>query len=461
MGKPKFEFGIEFQELILQYTVTDQKGYKALELYEDSYFTTLHHAIIAHGLKKYYKKKKKVADEPILKEIIRVLYIKGKETFAALTASDRSTVDRIINRIYSRPLNDPGEVLDKIVNFARYIKFKEELEKIDINKFDSYESSIKNLRSANNLGSQIQEDYGVFIVKDMPERAHNRDKLSQIFPTPIWQWNKLSNSGGFNPGTVIMVAAEAKRFKTGFLINVGRLYMRRKKKVLYFDFENGAQALTLRTEQSLIKRDQASIISGDLDNHLLKLMRKYRRLGSEFVIKRMRAYKDTTDDCQNVIDKLKQEFGITFDVCVFDYPDVMASRSGQKDEVHRISDAYVDIKELADINKFECTWTASHVTREAAKRRGTRYQAGDLAKCIDKIRHVDIAIGIQETPEEMKAGMMRLEIIEQRNGTANGNMLFWVDIEKQGMTEFSRAQVKEYRDQVHEEIQTKERVSDL
>lgn len=461
MAKSKFEFGIEFQELILQYTVTDKKGYKALELYEDSYFTTLHHAIIAYGLKKYYKKKKKVADEPILKEIIRVLYIKGKETFASLTESDRGTVDRIINRIYSRPLADPGEVVDKVINFARFVKFKEELEKIDITKFDSYEASIKNLRAANNIGNQIQEDYGVFIVKGMPERAHNRDKLSQVYPTPVWQFNKLLNAGGLSPGTVIMVAAEAKRFKTGFLINMARLYMRRKKRIIYFDFENGQEALTLRAEQSLINKDQASLISGDLDEKLLKLMRKYRRIGAELVVKRMRAYKDTTDDCQAFIDKLKQEFGVSFDVCVFDYPDVMASRSGQKDEVHRISDAYIDIKELADINQFECTFTASHVTRGASKRRGSRYIADDLAKCIDKIRHVDIAIGIQESPDEMAAGMMRIEIIEQRNGTANGNMLFWVDIQKQTMVEFTKTQVKEYKDQVHSDTERKERVSDL
>src|SRR5882757_1804063 len=278
MGKSKFEFGIEFQELILQYTVTDKKGYKALELYEDTYFTTLHHAIIAHGLKKYYKKKKKVAEEPILKEIIRVIYIRGKETFNALTEGDRATVDRIVNRIYSRPLADPSEVLSKIINFARYVKFKEELEKVNINQFDSYEASIKNLRAANNVGSQVIEDYGVFIVKGMSERAHNRDKLSQVYPSPFWQFNRLLNAGGLSPGTVIMVAAEAKRFKTGFLLNVGRFYMRRKKRVILFDFENGQDALTLRTEQSLLNQEQSVVVSGDLDDKLLKLMRKYNRI---------------------------------------------------------------------------------------------------------------------------------------------------------------------------------------
>lgn len=460
--KNKFEFGVEFQELILQYTVTDKKGFKALELYEDSYFTVLHHAIIAHALKKYYKRKKKVAEEPILKEIIRVLYIKGKETFSSLTENDKGTVDRIINRIYSRPLTDPSEVLEKIINFARYVKFKDEMEKVDITKYDSYEASLAKLRAANNVGSAVIEDYGVFIVKGMPDRAHNRDKLSKVYPTPFWQFNRLLNAGGFSPGTTIMIAAEAKRFKTGFLINIGQKYMRRKKKIIYFDFENGQDALVLRTEQSTLGAVQSDIVSGVMDERLLKLMRKYKRIGAEFVVKRMRAFKDTTDDCQAFLDKVKVEFGITFDMSVFDYPDLMASRSGQKEEFNRISDAYVDIKEFADINQFECTWVASHVTREAGKRRGTKYNQGDLAKCIDKIRHVDIALGLQETPEEMANGMMRIEIIDQRNGMSNGNMLFWVDIEKQSMKELTKAQVKEYNAQTHEaQEETREKKSDL
>ena len=45
----------------------------------------------------------------------------------------------------------------------------------------------------------------------------------------------------------------------------------------------------------------------------------------------------------------------------------------------------------------------------------------------------------------MEAGVMRLEVVEQRNGMRNGNCLFWVDIEKQSLKEFNRKEIMEYR----------------
>lgn len=459
MAKLKFEFGIDFQELILQYTVTDKLGYKALELYEDKYFTIIHHAIIAYGLKKYYKKKKKVPEETILRETLRVLYSSDRRDFSALNSGDKDKIDKTITKIYLRPVTDSLEVLDKIINFARFVKFKEVMEGVDINKYDSYEKSITDLSAANRVGYQIKEDYGVFIVSGMPDRAHKRDTLTDCFPTPFWQMNRLLNSGGTFVGNLILIVAEAKRFKTGFLLNVAKFLMRRKRKVVLFDFENGQDALVTREEQSITGSTQNEIILGNLDDKLLKLMRKYKRIGAEFVIKRMSAYTHTTNDCQAFIDKVKADKGIEFDDCMFDYPDVMASTSGKTEDVQRISDVYVDIKNFADLNKMKSTWVASHVTREASKRRGTKYIQQDLAKCIDKIRHVDIAIGLQENEEEIEAGVIRLEIMEQRNG-GYGNMLFWVDIAKQQMKEFTKQQVKDAKKQL-EESRKVEKHSDL
>lgn len=459
MAKLKFEFGIDFQELILQYTVTDKLGYKALELYEDTYFTVIHQAIIAYGLKKYYKKKKKIPEETILRETLRVLYSSDRKDFSNLKAEDKDKIDKLVTKLYNKPVGDSTEVLDKIINFARYVKFKEVMENVDINRYDSYEQSITQLTAANRVGTQIQEDYGVFVVSGMPDRAHKRDLLNECYATPFWQMNKLLNSGGTFLGNIILIVAEAKRFKTGALLNISKFLMRRKRKIIYFDFENGQNALVTREEQSLTGSDQEEILSGAIDEKLLKLMRKYKRIGAEFVIKRMVAYRDTTLDCQALVDKIKLDKGIVFDDCIFDFPDVMAATSGKTEEVQRISDVYIDIKNFAEFNKMKSTWVASHVVRGAAKRRGTKYIQDDLAKCSDKIRHCDVAFGLQESDDEREAGVIRFEVIEQRNG-GYGNMLFWVDIAKQQMKEFTKKQAKDYRKQLDESSRV-EKTSDL
>ena len=57
---------------------------------------------------------------------------------------------------------------------------------------------------------------------------------------------------------------------------------------------------------------------------------------------------------------------------------------------------------------------------------------------------------MQENDEEQEAGVMRVEVIEQRNGMREGNMLLWVDIKKQDAKEFTKPEVKEYRSQAGE-----------
>ena len=56
MSDDKFEFTTDYQWNLLKYTVKDRDGVKALELYNDSYFTLNEHGIIAHSLKNFYKK---------------------------------------------------------------------------------------------------------------------------------------------------------------------------------------------------------------------------------------------------------------------------------------------------------------------------------------------------------------------------------------------------------------------
>lgn len=463
MGKLKFEFGIDFQELILKYTVTEKKGYKALELYEDGYFALMEHAVIAFALKKYYKKRKRIPEEVMLRETVRVLYVSSaRELFAALTDDDRDTIDKTISRLYIGTVPDTETILEKCINFARFAKFKDEMQKVDINKYDSYTASLDKLNAANNIGSLLEDDYGTSVVEGIKDRAHKRDQLENIHPTPLWQFNRLLNSGGLTVGSVVLIAAQAKRFKTGFLLNLARFLMKRKRKTLIIDFENGELSLTTRAEQSIMGVTQEEITSGDTDERLLKTLRKYKRIGGEIKIKRMVAFVHTCNDIQKFIDKCKTDEGLVFDDLIVDGPDLMACISGKTDEFIRISDAYVDVKNLAEKNKFKSTWVPSHVKSEAKKRRGTRYTQEDLAKCIDKMRHVDCALGLQESDEEKEAGVMRLEVIDQRNGMSDGAMLFWVNMAKQTMKEFTKGQIKEYWDQIKKNEDVKvEKNSDL
>lgn len=460
MGKNKFEFGTDFQELILQYTVTDVQGFKALELYDDSYFALIHHSIIAYALKKYYKKYRRVPEEPYLREYLRTIFTTDRVMKLNLGDDDKSLVDNTISKLYSRKVSEPDQIIDKVVNFARYVRFKDEMEKVDINNYDSYEGALKNLQKANTVGLDLQEDYGTFVVSGINDRAYKRDLLAGSRPTPFWQLNNLLNGGGTTPGSVIVVMSKEKRFKTGLMINVARGYMRMKKKGIYVDLENGQIQITTRTEQSMSNQTQDTIGSGDYDKHLIKLMRKYRRIGAELVVKKFPSLQTNMDHIQKWLDKLRRDFGFIPEFAVVDYGPLLGSISSKEDEFARISDAHLDLKNFADHNKLDALWSAAHITREGNKRIGTKFMSTDIAKCIDIPRHIDALLGLQENEDEMAAGVMRLEVIEQRNGMRDGNAMFWVDIPKQRLKEFTRAEVRNYYDQL-KETKTEEKKSDL
>ena len=456
--KDKFKFGIEFQELILQYIVTDSQGFKIISFIEDNYFTLLYHQIIIYALKKYYKKHKKIPAEAYLREYLRSLYERDKIFNTTIIKEDKEQISNIISRLYLGPVSEPEEIVSKCIDFARYVKFKEELENVDIENFDSYEQAIGKLKSANNIGINLEKDYGTFVISGIKDRAYKRNTSHMVNPTPFNQFNRLLNSGGLFRGSVICFIGKEKRFKTGMLINTARGYLRMKKKVFYADLENGEIAITTRTEQSLSKQTQETITSEEYEEKLMKLMRKYQRLGAELVIKRFPALSTTCADINQWLDELERDFGIVFDVGIIDYGLLLASQSGKNDEFGRISDAFLDIKNLAETRKLEALYTAAHVTREGAdKRTKSIYVSTDIAKCIDIPRHIDALIGLQENEEEEKAGVMRLEVIEQRNGMRKGKSLFWVNIPNQYAQEFNKSEIKAYMEQTGEEGSPKKR----
>lgn len=443
--KEKFQFDLEFQEAILQFTLTDSKGYKALKLYDDSHFTLITDSIIAFALKEYYKAKKTIPSRVVLREKLRQLL--ETPEFRGLPANEKNDVFLKVNRLFQGTIKGGDTILEEVRKFSQYVEFKSVLEDVDVKSYSSYAKYITSFQKAISKGNDQLDNKGIYLVRGAKDRPYQRDISQQIKPTPLWQLNRLLNGGGFSKGNLIMVMAKAKRFKTGILLNLARYYLRRKKVILYADFENGEAPLALRAEQSTLKKTQQEILDGTYDKKLTKIFRRYQRIGSELIIRRFPAYHTTTNDLEVFMDEYYQETGKKIELLICDYGDLMGSTTGQQDETHRISDVYVDLKNLGEKMELEAIFTASHVTRAAEKREGSKYDQNDVAKCIDKTRHCDMILGLQESSEEKDAGVMRLEIVDQRNGTHDGRVLLWVDIKKQHAKEFTRSEVAEYNTQ--------------
>lgn len=445
----KFDFTIDFQLDLLKYTVLDKNGYKALELYEDSYFSVTHHAIIAHALKTYYKRKRKVAGKAILLEEVTRLF-NSRDYVNNITDNDREEILDTVNKLYKGVVTDGDEILEKTERFANYVELKDCVENVDLLDYNSYEPFARKIQKAISPRIRKIEERGSFLIKDIKQRQLRRKDTSSIIPTPFWQVNKLTNAGGYSKGSIIVVLDRSKKFKTGMLVNVAIGYLRGKK-VLVIDLDNGEDEFMTRVEQGLSRKKKAEILSGDFDKQIRQSLVKRKKLKSEMVVKRMPALTTTANDIRSYMDYLYREFGFVPEVLIVDYIGKMGCISG-KDSLHeRISEAYIDMGNLALEKNIEHVWTAHHVTKDAVKRRESkRYEASDLSGSIDISKHVQAIYGLNRTPEEEDAGIQRLEVVEQRDGVPKGRAVFKIDIATNYMKEFNEEQRKEFDDQFEE-----------
>lgn len=454
----KFEFDTDYQELILRYTAQDRLGFQALDLYEDTFFTLLEHQIIAYVFKKHYKKYKRIpGDKGVMNEELRRLFSKDRK-FEALTDDDRTNLTRLVARLYSVPVKDGEHVFTSMANFRAYSELKDVVENIDLKDFSAYENFASKVSKAIRIPDSVKPDSGINFLEDITKRQAQRQFTKNIVPTPFWQLNKWTNSGeGYNRGGVFVLIGPAKRFKTAVLINLAKGYLKYKKRILYIDLENGAENLAIRGEQSLANIDKRDILSGEQDEKIRKVVRKYRRLGGELHIKRMPAYTTSADSIRAYI-KRRKELGETYNILIVDYAALMASISNKKDDVERISDVFLDLKNLAE-EEFDACWTANHVIRDAMKRFPTKFEVNDIAKCIDIPRHVDGVFGLNRTKEEEEGGVMRMQVIEQRDGQQFGTAYFWLDIAKQNMREFHKSEINKYTDELQAPEMSDEQVN--
>lgn len=462
----KFEYSTDYQYELLKFTLKDKDGYKALELYDQSYFTLDEHAVIADALKRFYSKYKRIPKEPsILKEEISNLF-RSRDYIELFTSRDRSDILDNINKLYKSECKDGDLILDKCVEFAKYVELKHVVENVNLLNVSEYDTFSSKIQKAIKHGDSITEDYGTMLIGNIKERQFDRQDKKTVLPTPFQQINDATNAGGYDKGSVIVVLDRPKKFKTGMVINIARGYLKMKKKVLIIDLENGQDSYATRLEQSIAKRNKKEILSGKFDDKVQRILRKYKRLGGEIVIKRLPALTTTSMDIQFLFDHYYREHGMRFDILIVDYAGLMASTTQKVDDHSRIADAYLDLSNLAIKNGIEHVWSPHHVTKEAYSREKVKYRDSDLAKSTEIGRHVQAIWGLNRDEDEEENNIMRMELVTQRDGKQTARALFHVDYPTQRADEFNKSEIREYNsytdlDVEEDEVQVSKRSSDL
>lgn len=450
MKKPKikFEFTPEFQLEILRYIIRDPEGPIALSRIKPSYLTLIEHGIIAEAVASYFKKRKRMPSENILKQVVSDM-LQTKDYVDLVTKDDVPIINGIIRDLYSKPIQDSEYIQDKIWQFSTYVEMKNLNDSFDLTNFEQYSEYSRKVDKVLQNSKPTKKDEPLFFIRGVSERQFRRQAEVDIIPCPYWQLNELTNAGGYPTASILVLLDKPKAKKTFFLINLAKGYLRMKKSVLYIDLENGKAQIMDRLAQTSIGKNKKELYSGEFDKLESKHIRKLSRLGVEFVVQRLPAMVTDANDIRELILELRTK-GIDIKVLMIDYLAKMASINRDREDFDRISNAYVDVQNLAEELHLDCVWTANHITREGSKHRTTKYAENDIAKCVDIVRHAQVILGLNATAQEEADGIQRLEVVVQRDGKPSGRALFKVDVDRQKAAEFTREERKSY-DQVYAE----------
>lgn len=442
-SRDKFSFSLEFQLEVLRFIIQNKESPLLLSKVKPGYFALIEHSLILEGINKFFKKYKKIPSKPLLIESIKNL-LESKVYVDLVTKDDIPNILKIVDNLYESPLKDEGAIQDKIYQFAAYVEMKSLTEQMDFSNFSVYEDYQNKVSKIIRDSKPTKEEEPIMMVRDTVRRQLMRRTDPDIIPTPYWQLNNLSNGGGYSKGSIFVLLDRPKAKKTFALINIARGYLAMKKNVLYIDTENGKNQIMERMVQSTLNKTKLELLSGDYDKMEQKHMRKYKRLGVEFIVERLPALVDDCSKIKDIIQKIEAEYGIKINILVVDYAAKLASTLRQKEDVERINQVYIDLDNLGTEMDIEAIWTAQHITREGAKHKSTVYEDNDIASSISIIRNAQCILGLNSTDEEEEHNIQRLEVVVQRDGKPHGRCLFNIYADCQRWKEFTKEARSKY-----------------
>lgn len=458
----KFAFSIEFQLEVLRFLIQSKESMLILPRVKSSYFALIEHSLVTEALQKFCKKFTRVPSEPLMVEQCKEI-MESKAYSSLITQEDVVNVNRLIKDLYHKPLRDEDIIRDNIYKFAAYVDMKMLNETMDFSNFSAYEEYQSKVANIIRNSRPLKDEEPLMMVQGTTKRQLMRKINPNVVPTPYWQLNNLSNGNGYSKGSIFVLLDKPKAKKTFTLVNLARGYLMMKKNVLYIDTENGKELIMERMIQSTLNKTKLEILSGDFDKLEQSHMRKYKRLGVEFIVERVPALVGDTNTIKGIIQKLEAERGIKISVLVVDYAAKLASLGRHKEDVDRINNVYIELDNLAHELDLDAIWTAQHITREGAKHRETCYEDNDIASSISIVRNAQCILGLNSTEEEESHNIQRLEVVVQRDGKPHGRCLFNIDPDRQRWKEFTksaRAKYDETQGKVVDEMISKSKKKD-
>jgi intein/homing endonuclease len=219
------------------------------------------------------------------------------------------------------------------------------------------------------------------------------------------------------PDTHSFVANGIISHNTLMLTNLATNYVKLKKNVLFIALEELENRMILKFEQAMLQRTKSEILTGSAlnetnFNRYQEFYKKKRDMFGNLLFARYSPRKITPAKVEQLISDVKLRMGITVDVVIVDYPDLLRNPNATGNEAEDGGKLMEEMRRIGqDYNVV--MWTASQMNRSAysAEIRTSEHMEGSLRKR----NAAELVLAVNQTPEEFKAGYVRLYADKLRN----------------------------------------------
>lgn len=407
-----FEFDSGLQSLIAALVIRDWEFNSRCEgLIDPAHFSNSIEGGLVSLWQAYYNKYKRVPTSSAIASSLLKTGFKKR----ILRDSDKAEVLEKYKALWKLKIDDREYVIEQVSNFAKHQAMaKAILESVDLIEKGDYEKIQKLMKAADEVGSQdVFQTYNYFdLAKE--RKQHREDVASGKIPfdgitTGVELLDCHLKARGWGRKELSVIMGGPKSGKTTALIDFAQGASAAGHSVLYVTLEVSAEIVADRLDANL-----AEITYGLLLLEASTVERRIEALkatSGPIIINEFPSGSMTPAGLHRLIGQYKAQ-GVTFDLVVVDYADLMSPthRSNESRENSRL--IYVDLRAIAQSENCALL-TATQSNREGMKAAVQKME--HVSDDINKVRTADLVLTINQTEDERMNKQVRLYFAASRN----------------------------------------------
>ena len=391
------KFGIRFQEnlaklITLDRVFADQIG----EVLDTNFFEVKYLQVFT---KMVYDYKEKYKIHPSLATLA---------TLVRTMEGDNEVVEKQVRdflvRIHStRDVEGKQFIKDTALDFCRKQTLKGAIIKsVDLLNKSSFDEISTIINKALLMGES--NDFGYDYVKDFEKRFEI--KARDQVPTNWKEFDDITK-GGLGKGELGVVISPTGTGKSHVLVHLGAQAIKEGKTVVHYTFELGDSIIARRYDSCL-----TGVPLSDLFTFKEQIFEEVQKLDGRLIVKEYPTKSASPATIVNHLNRLKQR-GITPDMIVVDYGDLLRSKSKKEEKRHQLESIYEEMRALGQENNCP-VWTASQTNRSGLNAEVITMES--ISEAFNKCFVADFIFSLSRTAEHKNTNSGRMFIAKNRNG---------------------------------------------